>query len=109
MHGEQANHAWHQRRILAALNALHDIPTQVIEELVEKSEENLILAMVTHDRMMAATLQRMEEKIALHCREIEQLRETMEACRILEEQRALLKQAPGASEYEELLRTLGIR
>lgn len=108
MQGEPADHAWQQRRILAALNALQDIPTQFIEELLGRSEDNLILALITHDRTMAAALQRMKEKIAAHSREIEQLRETMEACRIFEEQRALLKQAPGATEYEGLLRVLGM-
>ena len=109
MQGEPVDHAWQQRRILAALNALQAIPTQFIEELLKKSEDNIILALITHDREMAATLQRMEEKIAAHRREIEQLRKTMEACRTFEEQRALLQQAPGASEYEGLLRTLGMR
>jgi hypothetical protein len=109
MHGELAEYECHQRRIIAALNALQDIPTQFIEELLEKCADNLILGLITRDREMAATLQQMEKRIAVHCREIEQLREMMDACRVFEEQRARLEQAPGALEYESLLRTLGLR
>jgi hypothetical protein len=109
MQGEPTEHEWHQRRILAAVNAMQDTPTQFIEEFVEKCEDNLILGMITRDRQMAATLLRMEEGIAAHCREIEQLREMMDGCRVFEEQRALLQQAPGSAEYEGLLRTLRIR
>jgi hypothetical protein len=109
MQGEAAEHELSQRRIVAALNALRDTPTHFIEELLEQCDDNVISALIARDRKMAAILQRMDEKIAMHCREIEQLRETMEACRIFEERRALLQQAPGATEYEGLLRTLGIR
>jgi hypothetical protein len=106
--GELADHEWQQRRIVAALNALQDTPTQFIEELLEKCDDNIILTLIKRDKMMAATLQGMEEKIAMHNREIEQLRKMMEACRIFEEQRAFLKQAPGATEYEGLLHALGL-
>jgi hypothetical protein len=109
MRDAPAEHELHQRRILAALNALRDIPTQFIEELLDECPDNFILGLITHDREMAATLQQMEERIATHCREIEQLREMMDACRVFEEQRALLQQAPGSAEYEGLLRALGIR
>lgn len=109
MQGEPAEHEWHQRRILAAVNAMHDTPTQFIEELVDNCQDNIMLGLITRDKEMAATLKRMEERIAAHCREIEQLREMMDTCRVVEEQRALLQQAPGSTEYEALLRALGIR
>jgi len=109
MNGDPAEHEWNQRRILAAVNAMQDTPTQFIEELVEKCSDNIILGLISRDREMTATLQRMEEKIVAHCREIEQLREMMNSCRVFEEQRALLQQAPGSAEYEALLHTLGLR
>ncbi len=109
MNGEPAEHEWHQRRILAAINAMQGAPTQFIEELVEKCPDNIILGLIRRDREMGATLQRMEERIVAHCREIEQLREMMNSCQVFEEQRALLQQSPGSAEYEALLRTLGIR
>lgn len=109
MQGEPAEHGWHQRRILAAINAMQDTPTQFIEEMLEECEDNLILTLITRDRKMASTLEMMEQKIAAHCREIEHLRDLMDACRVFEEQRLLLNQAPGAAEYEGLLRTLGMR
>jgi len=109
MRGDPAEHEWHQRRILAAINAMQDTPTQFIEELLEKCPDNIILELISRDREMAATLQRMKEKIAAHCREIEQLREMMNSCRVFEEQRALLQQGPGSTEYEALLHALGIR
>lgn len=108
MQGEPAEHEWHQRRILAAVNAMQDTPTQFIEELMEKGAGNIILELISRDREMAATLEKMNERIAAHCREIAQLRNMMDACRVFEEQRALLQQAPGSTEYEGLLRTLGI-
>jgi hypothetical protein len=109
MQGEPAEHERHQRRILAAVNAMHGTPTQFIEELMDNCQDNIISGLITRDREMAATLKRMEEKIAAHYREIEQLREMMDACRVFEERRALLQQLPGSAEYEALLRTLGIR
>nr|WP_314621508.1 hypothetical protein [uncultured Noviherbaspirillum sp.] len=109
MQGEPAEYEWPQRRLLAAVNALQDTPTQFIEELIEQCPDNIILELVTRDKEMTATLQQMNQKIAAHYREIEQLREIMEACRIFEEQRALLQQKQGSTEYEALLRTLGIR
>jgi hypothetical protein len=109
MQGDPAQHEWSQRRILAAVNALQDTPTQFVEELLEKCNDNIILSLLSRDREMAAALRRMEDRIAAHCREIEQLRETMDVCRIFEKQRALLQQTPGSAEYEALLRTLGIR
>ena len=109
MQGEPVEHEWHQRRILAAVNAMQDTPTQFIEEFVNNGQDNIILELITRDREMAATLKRMEERIAAHRREIEQLREMMDLCRVFEEQRALLQHAPGSAEYKALLRTLGIR
>jgi hypothetical protein len=109
MYGEPAEYEWPQRRIIAALNALHDTPTHFVEQLLEEADGNVIETLVARDRQMAATLQNLEKKIAAHCREIEQLREMMDACRVFEEHRAHLYQAPGASEYEGLLRMLGIR
>lgn len=109
MQGELAEYEWPQRRLLAAVNALQDIPTQFIEEFVETCTDNVILKLITHEREMATTLQQMEEKIAIHCREIEQLREMMDACQVFEEQRVLLQRAPGSTEYEALLRTLKLR
>lgn len=87
MEGDPAEYGWQQRRILAAVNAFQDTPTHFIEEMLEKCDDNIILALITHDRSMAATLQSMEQRIAAHRREIDQLREIMEACRMFEEQR----------------------
>lgn len=109
MQGELAEYEWPQRRVLAAVNALQDTPTQYIEELVEKCPDNILLGLISREREMAATLQRMEENIAAHCREIEQLREIMNSCRVFEEQRTLLQQAPGSAEYEALLHALKLR
>lgn len=109
MQGNLIQYELHQRRILAAVNALQDTPTQLIEELLEKCEDNVILTLITRDKNMAATLQQLQKEIDMHSREIEQLREMMEACRVFEEQRVLLQELPGVTEYETLLHKLGLR
>lgn len=109
MQGALGQYELHQRRILAAVNALQDTPTQFIEELLQKCEANVILTLIARDRKMSEQLQQLQEKIAMHSGEIERLREIMEACRVFEEQRALLKKVAGMAEYEELLHKLGLR
>jgi hypothetical protein len=109
MQGEPADYAAIQRRLIAAANALRDTPTQYIEELLEQSDSNIIMTLIERNAQMRETLQRLQENIDIHRREIVQLHDVMEACRAFEAQRASLKQAPGFKEYENLLRVLGLR
>ena len=109
MQGEPAEYEWAQRRLIAAVNALEDTPTQYIEELLEKCGGNIILTMIEREKSLSATLKGLEERIAVHRREIAQLQEVMDACSAFDAERTRLHNTPGSVEYEGLMRALGLR
>lgn len=98
----------HARRLVACAKAMRGIATETIEAVVGSSDNNMIVELVNqhfkHEDMMRA----MEESLRQHRLDIAQLRETLRAAHAYALQRSALARAPGAQEFQELCRTLGI-
>lgn len=101
-------HSGHARRLIACSKAMLGIATDTIEAVVGKSDDNMIVELVNRHFKHEDMLRAMEESLRQHRLDIAQLRETLRAAHAYEIQREALARAPGAQEYLDLCRTLGI-
>lgn len=96
------------RRLVSCANAMRGIATDTIEAVVGNSDNNMIVELVNQHFKHEDMLRTMEESLRQHRLDIAQLRETLRAAHAYALQRSALARAPGAQEFQELCRTLGI-
>lgn len=108
MLGDAQAHEGHKRRLVAVLKAMRGIPTEDIENVLKGSSNHLIGEMVNKHLVHEQTIANLQESLRQHAREINQLRETLRAAHAYEIERATYARAPGAKEYMDLCKTLGI-
>lgn len=96
------------RRLTACMKAMRGITTENIEVAMDSGANSIVGELVNANLKNQKTIAKQLDDLAMHRREIEQLRETLRNQLAFELQKEVLSRSPGAQLYGALCKRLGI-